>query len=90
MISTIRNLTTVQINPEFKAPQRPFRRMSYVDAIEWLRNEKVFKVGLILLLCLPFFLVPFDLVEMSHLPCRMVEKFSTNLVMIFPNQLSAT
>eukprot|EP01086_Lenisia_limosa_P001701 TRINITY_DN1347_c0_g1_i1.p1 TRINITY_DN1347_c0_g1~~TRINITY_DN1347_c0_g1_i1.p1 ORF type:complete len:442 (+),score=135.56 TRINITY_DN1347_c0_g1_i1:226-1551(+) len=34
-----------EINPEFKAPQRPFRRMSYVDAIEWLRNEKVFKDG---------------------------------------------
>ena len=27
-----------ELNPELKVPQKPFRRMSYVEGIEWLRK----------------------------------------------------
>jgi asparaginyl-tRNA synthetase len=32
-----------QLNPDFKAPKRPFRRMDYVDAIAWLKENNVKK-----------------------------------------------
>eukprot|EP00118_Oscarella_pearsei_P029188 m.3877 g.3877 ORF g.3877 m.3877 type:complete len:564 (+) comp9904_c0_seq1:79-1770(+) len=32
-----------QINPDFKVPKRPFRRMPYAEAIEWLRKNDVKK-----------------------------------------------
>ncbi|KAJ5101538.1 asparaginyl-tRNA synthetase [Penicillium alfredii] len=30
-----------QLNPDFKPPSRPFRRMKYSDAIEWLRAHDI-------------------------------------------------
>ena len=30
-----------QLNPKFQAPARPFRRMSYVQAIEWLNEHGI-------------------------------------------------
>jgi asparaginyl-tRNA synthetase len=30
-----------QLNPSFKAPERPFRRLSYVDAIKWLNDHGI-------------------------------------------------
>lgn len=32
-----------ELNPEFKAPKKPFRRMNYVDAIKWLKDNNVTK-----------------------------------------------
>jgi asparaginyl-tRNA synthetase len=29
------------LNPEFKAPKKPFRRMTYSDAIEWLKQHGI-------------------------------------------------
>ncbi|KAJ8124959.1 hypothetical protein O1611_g8680 [Lasiodiplodia mahajangana] len=29
------------LNPDFKLPQRPFMRMKYADAIEWLREHEI-------------------------------------------------
>lgn len=31
------------LNPDFKAPKRPFRRMDYAEAIEWLKANNVTK-----------------------------------------------
>ncbi|KKK25817.1 hypothetical protein ARAM_006837, partial [Aspergillus rambellii] len=30
-----------QLNPDFKMPSRPFRRMKYSEAIEWLREHEI-------------------------------------------------
>jgi len=30
-----------QLNPDFKPPSRPFMRMDYVDAIQWLNEHKI-------------------------------------------------
>ncbi|TPX62575.1 asparagine---tRNA ligase [Powellomyces hirtus] len=32
-----------ELNPDFKAPQKPFRRMNYSDAIKWLNDNGVKK-----------------------------------------------
>ncbi|KAH8255381.1 hypothetical protein KR038_001804, partial [Drosophila bunnanda] len=32
-----------ELNPDFKAPQKPFRRMNYEDAIKWLKENNVTK-----------------------------------------------
>ncbi|XP_017117057.1 asparagine--tRNA ligase, cytoplasmic [Drosophila elegans] len=32
-----------ELNPDFKPPQKPFRRMNYVDAIKWLKENNVTK-----------------------------------------------
>lgn len=32
-----------ELNPEFKAPKKPFRRMDYADAIKWLKENNVTK-----------------------------------------------
>lgn len=32
-----------ELNPNFKPPKRPFRRMNYVDAIAWLKENNVTK-----------------------------------------------
>jgi asparaginyl-tRNA synthetase len=32
-----------QMSPDFVVPKRPFRRMNYTDALEWLREHKVVK-----------------------------------------------
>eukprot|EP00050_Salpingoeca_kvevrii_P006336 m.288772 g.288772 ORF g.288772 m.288772 type:complete len:554 (+) comp12025_c0_seq1:20-1681(+) len=32
-----------ELNPDFKAPKRPFRRMNYADAIEYLREHNITK-----------------------------------------------
>ena len=31
----------MQLNPEFKIPERPFVRMKYAEAIEWLRKNEI-------------------------------------------------
>jgi asparaginyl-tRNA synthetase len=30
-----------QLNPDFQAPARPFRQLSYVDAIKWLNEHEI-------------------------------------------------
>lgn len=30
-----------QLNPDFKAPERPFLRLSYVEAIQWLNDHGI-------------------------------------------------
>jgi asparaginyl-tRNA synthetase len=30
-----------ELNPDFKPPQKPFRRMAYVDAIKWLNDHGI-------------------------------------------------
>ncbi|XP_011197784.2 asparagine--tRNA ligase, cytoplasmic [Bactrocera dorsalis] len=32
-----------ELNPEFKPPKKPFRRMNYADAIKWLKENNVTK-----------------------------------------------
>lgn len=33
----------LELNPEFKVPKRPFRRMQYVDALKWLEEHGINK-----------------------------------------------
>ncbi|CAG5132333.1 unnamed protein product, partial [Candidula unifasciata] len=35
--------TVLELNPDFKAPKKPFRRMNYTDAIIWLKKNNVTK-----------------------------------------------
>nr|KAI8748144.1 asparagine--tRNA ligase; cytoplasmic-like; partial [Biomphalaria glabrata] len=32
-----------ELNPDFKPPKRPFKRMNYTDAIEWLEEHEIYK-----------------------------------------------
>jgi asparaginyl-tRNA synthetase len=32
-----------ELNPDFKPPKKPFRRMNYSDAIQWLKDHNVKK-----------------------------------------------
>jgi len=32
-----------ELNPDFQPPKKPFRRMNYVDAIKWLKENNVTK-----------------------------------------------
>jgi aspartyl/asparaginyl-tRNA synthetase len=32
-----------ELNPDFKPPKRPFKRMPYTEGIEWLREHNVKK-----------------------------------------------
>jgi asparaginyl-tRNA synthetase len=32
-----------ELNPGFKVPQRPFRRMNYTDALQWLKENEIRK-----------------------------------------------
>ncbi|KAH9488862.1 Asparagine--tRNA ligase, cytoplasmic, partial [Bulinus truncatus] len=32
-----------ELNPAFKKPKRPFKRLTYIDAIQWLKENGVFK-----------------------------------------------
>lgn len=35
--------TVYELNPDFKPPKKPFRRMNYADAIQWLKDNNVTK-----------------------------------------------
>jgi asparaginyl-tRNA synthetase len=32
-----------ELNPQFVAPKKPFRRMNYTDALQWLKDHKITK-----------------------------------------------
>lgn len=48
-----------ELNPNFEPPKKPFKRMDYVDAIKWLKDNNVtkddgtfYEIGEVIYLCI--------------------------------------